>query len=124
MSTNHVQFPDLFPCVKALPERSLSDAVSFDRRELRAILTTYGTGVARGIWRDYAIDHLRDAAIFSIFRRSSEVPVYRIEKRPKLTKRQGAYAVITATGLIMKRGPDLKRVLGVLDKKTLALIKG
>jgi hypothetical protein len=89
---------------------------AFDRRELSQILKVYGRMVAAGEWRDYAIDHLADRAVFSIFRRSSEVPLYRIEKNPRLARRQGAYAVITQTGMILKRGPDLSRVLRVIDK--------
>ena len=89
--------------------------VTFDRRELNRIFGLYGRMVAAGEWRDYAIDFLRDRAVFSVFRRSSEVPIYRIEKNPKLARKQGAYSVITATGLILKRGPDLARVLRVLD---------
>jgi hypothetical protein len=89
--------------------------VTFDRHELNRILGLYGRMVAAGEWRDYAIDFLRDRAVFSVFRRASEVPIYRIEKSPKLARRQGAYSVITPTGLILKRGPDLDRVLRVLD---------
>lgn len=90
--------------------------VAFDRRELSEILKVYGRMVAAGEWRDYAIDTLKDRAVFSIFRRASEVPLYRIEKNPKLARRQGAYAVVSQTGLILKRGSDLARVLRVLDK--------
>src|SRR3989440_8347356 len=90
--------------------------VTFDRRELTRILGLYGRKVAAGEWRDYAIDFLKDRAVFSVFRRSSEVPIYRIEKNPRLARRQGAYSVISATGLIVKRGHELDRVLGVLDK--------
>jgi hypothetical protein len=90
--------------------------VTFERRELRRILGLYGRKVAAGEWRDYAIDFLKDRAVFSIFRRSSEVPIYRIEKNPRLARRQGAYSIISATGLILKRGHELDRVLGVLDK--------
>ena len=90
--------------------------VTFDRRELNHIFSLYGRMVAAGEWRDYAIDFLRDRAVFSIFRRTSEVPLYRIEKDPKLARRQGAYSVITATGLILRRGQELDRVLRVLDK--------
>lgn len=95
---------------------------SFDRRELNQILGLYGRKVAAGEWRDYAIDLLRDRAVFSIFRRASEVPLYRIEKSPKLARRQGAYAVIAASGLILKRGHSLENVLRVLDRK-LRLVK-
>jgi hypothetical protein len=90
--------------------------VTFDRRELDHILQLYGRMVAAGEWRDYAIDFLKDRAVFSIFRRASEFPVYRIEKDPRLARRQGAYSVISATGLIMRRGHELDRVLRVLDK--------
>ena len=89
--------------------------VSFDRHELRAILDLYGRKVAEGEWRDYAIDFTRDKAIFSVFRRTSEMPLYRIVKDPKLARRQGVYAVVAATGLILKRGHELARVLRVLD---------
>ena len=92
------------------------DGISFDRRELSQILNVYGRKVASGEWRDYAIDTLNEKAVFSVFRRSSEMPLYRIEKTPKLARRQGAYSVIAATGLILKRGHDLARVLRELDK--------
>ena len=90
--------------------------VTFDRRELDRILNLYGRMVAAGEWRDYAIDFLKDRAVFSVFRRSSEMPIYRIEKNPKLAQKQGAYSVVSATGLIMRRGHELDRVLRVLDK--------
>ena len=90
---------------------------SFDRHELNAILSLYGRKVAQGEWRDYAIDFLRDRAVFSVFRKASEVPLYRIEKSEKLARKQGAYSIVSATGLIMKRGHDLKRVLAVLEER-------
>jgi hypothetical protein len=98
------------------PPLAPHNQVTFERRELTRILGLYGRKVAAGEWRDYAIDFLKDRAVFSIFRRSSEVPIYRIEKNPRLARRQGAYSVISATGLIVKRGHELDRVLGVLDK--------
>jgi len=90
--------------------------VTFDRRELNRIFSLYGRMVAAGEWRDYAIDFLRDRAVFSVFRRTSEVPLYRIEKNPKLARRQGVYSVISATGLIVRRGHELDRVLRAIDK--------
>jgi Protein of unknown function (DUF2794) len=90
--------------------------VTFSRRELNRILDLYGRKVAAGEWRDYAIDFLRDKAVFSVFRRSSEMPIYRIEKNLKLARRQGAYSVVSVTGLILKRGHELDRVLRVLDR--------
>ena len=95
---------------------AIASTVLFTRKELTEILDLYGRKVAAGEWRDYAIDFGREKAVFSVFRRSSEVPLYRIEKNPRLARRQGAYSVIAATGLILKRGPDLARVLGVLEK--------
>src|SRR6202051_212402 len=89
--------------------------VTFSRRELDRILSLYGRKVAAGEWRDYAIDFLRDRAVFSVFRNACEVPIYRIEKNPRLERRQGAFSVISATGHILRRGHELDRVLGALD---------
>lgn len=89
--------------------------VTFNMHELRAILALYGRKVAAGDWRDYAIDLGREKAVFSVFRRTSEHPLYRIEKTPRLARRQGAYSVVAATGLILNRGHDLRRVLSVLE---------
>lgn len=110
-SSSRYSFPQ-----SSSPSRDAPAVVAFNRLELATILDVYGRRVAAGDWRDYALDMGRDAAVFSVFRRASEVPIYRIEKAPKLARRQGAFSVITATGLILKRGPDLKRVLAVLDK--------
>jgi hypothetical protein len=104
------------PAVLPIPGR-----VTFNRLELNRILNLYGRMVADGEWRDYAIDFLKDRAVFSIFRRASEVPIYRIEKDPRLTRKQGAYSVISASGLILRRGHELDRVLLVIDRK-LALV--
>jgi hypothetical protein len=104
------------PAASAPPSRSELQ-ISFDRRELGEILRVYGQMVAAGEWRDYAIDHLRDKAVFSIFRRTSEMPLFRVEKDPALARRQGAYAVIAAGGYIMKRGHDLRQVLTVFEKQ-------
>lgn len=89
----------------------------FDRRELSEILKVYGRKVSDGEWRDYAIDMGKDRAVFSIFRRTSEMPLYRIEKLPKLARKQGMYSVVAATGLILKRGQNLTQVLKVIDRK-------
>lgn len=88
----------------------------FDRRELERLLRLYGRMVAAGEWRDYAIDGLSDAAVFSVFRRASEEPLYRIEKRPALARKQGAWAVIGQGGMILKRGHELEQVLRLFDK--------
>ena len=96
--------------------------VFFNRAELDAILSVYGQKVAEGEWRDYAMGGFKDVAIFSVFRRASEMPLYRIEKRPKLARKQGAYSVIAATGLVLKRGHELRQVLKVFEKRSLRLI--
>jgi len=90
---------------------------TFNRQELSAILDIYGRKVAAGEWRDYAIDVGRDKAVFSVYRRSSEFPLYRIEKVPRLARKQGAYAVVAPAGLILKRGHDLARVLGIFEER-------
>ena len=96
---------------------SLIQTISFDRQELREILGVYGRKVAAGEWRDYAIDLLRDRAVFSVFRRTSEFPLYRIEKNPDLQRKQGQYSIVAPGGLILKRGNELNSVLSVLEKK-------
>jgi len=103
--------------VIAFPGQTKPATVTFDRRELSELLNLYGRMVAAGEWRDYAIDFLKDKAQFSVYRRSSEVPLYRIVKDPALARKQGAYSVIAATGLVLKRGAELSRVLRVLDKR-------
>ena len=95
----------------------------FNRHEFREILAVYGRKVAAGEWRDYAIDMNREKAVFSIFRKASEWPLLRIEKVPKLARKQGAYSVIAATGVILKRGHDLRRVLDVLETNRMRLVR-
>jgi hypothetical protein len=108
---------DVVPLHSAPPDR-----VAFDRRELGAILTVYGRMVAAGEWRDYAIDATREAAVFSIFRRAAERPLYRVEKRPRLAALQGAYAVIGLDGRVLKRGRDLAAALRVFDARLLKVV--
>ena len=95
----------------------------FDRRELDQILRVYGRKVAEGEWRDYAIDQRRDEAVFSVFRRTSETPLYRIVKQPKLARKQGAYALMAGTGQILKRGHELGNVLRALEPRRLRLVE-
>ncbi len=109
-----VSNPESQPNTRTLQQGAL---VTFDRRELQTILNVYGRKVAAGEWRDYAIDFTPNRAVFSIFRRTSEVPLFRVEKDPKLAGKQGAYSVVASGGLIMRRGPDLARVVGVLERK-------
>jgi len=105
------------------PQRpGLAEQVSFDRRELTAILTIYGRMVALGEWRDYGISCLTEAAVFSVFRRTAENPLYRIEKRPRLRARQGMYALIGTEGQVLKRGHDLATVLRELDRKLIRAV--
>lgn len=102
---------------------SIPQQVAFDRREMSVIMSLYGRMVAAGEWRDYGISCLRDLAVFSIFRRTAEHPLYRIEKDPKLRLRQGQYSVIGMDGRILKRGSDLKTVLRVLERKLIRAVE-
>jgi hypothetical protein len=94
-----------------------AEIVSFDRRELDQILRVYGFKVADGEWKDYAIDMLKDRAVFSVFRRANDTPLHCIEKDPKLARKQGMYSVTGSDGRILKRGHDLETVLKVLEKR-------
>ena len=106
--------PNTTPFTKKpiIPER-----IAFDRAELAMIMTVYGRMVAAGEWRDYAMSFLKDMAVFSVFRRTAEHPIYRIEKHPRLRLKQGQYCVVAMDGRILKRGQDLKAVLRVLERK-------
>lgn len=101
----------------------IPEQVAFDRRELAVILGLYGRMVSAGEWRDYGMSFLKDVAVFAIFRRTAEHPIYRIEKRPKLRGRQGMYSVISMEGQVLKRGHDLKTVLRVLERKLIRAVK-
>jgi len=92
------------------------DRVAFDRFELSIILNLYGRMVAAGIWRDYGISMLRHSAVFAIYRRSAEHPLYRVEKHPAFKARQGQYMIVAMDGRILKRGNDLRQVMRVLEK--------
>jgi hypothetical protein len=96
--------------------------VFFDRKELNQLLGVYGRMVAAGHWRDYGMDGLKDAAVFSVFRRSSYFPLSRIEKRPALARRQGAWSIIAPGGLVLKRGHDLAQVLKLFDRSRFAVV--
>jgi hypothetical protein len=99
-----------------------SAMVFFERRELDRLFSLYGRMVAAGEWRDYGIAGLREAAVFSVFRRASEAPLYRIEKRPSLARRQGAWAVIGQGGQVLKRGHQLDQVLRMFDRSRLRVV--
>ena len=89
--------------------------VSFDRHEMRELMTLYGRMVAAGEWRDYALDFLKDRAVFSVFRRTAERTLFQVEKNPRLANRQGLYAVTSQAGRVLKRGHDLAPVLRVME---------
>jgi hypothetical protein len=110
-----VQPPTPFP-------KMTKECVAFHRTELAVILSLYGRMVAAGEWRDYGISSLSEVAVFSVFRRTAEHPLYRIEKRPALRNRQGMYAVVGMDGQILKRGHDLKTVLRVLERKLIRAV--
>jgi hypothetical protein len=99
-----------------------SGPVFFERRELGVILRVYGRMVAQGEWRDYAIDSDRDHAAFCVFRRTAEAPLYRIEKRPTLARRQGQWAVIAPGNVVLRRGNDLESVLKLFDSRRFRVV--
>ncbi len=108
--------------VNVPPPRHATEQVAFHRTELGPIMGLYGRMVAAGEWRDYGLSHLRDVAVFAIYKRTAENPLYRIEKRPKLRLRQGQYSVIGMDGQILKRGDDLRTVLRVLERKLIRAV--
>jgi hypothetical protein len=99
------------------------EQVAFQRAELNVIMSLYGRMVAAGEWRDYGISCLREVAVFAVFRRTAEMPLYRVEKRPKMRMKQGLYAVIGTDGQVLKRGHDLKSVLRVLERKLIRAVE-
>jgi len=101
------------------PQTQTFALTRFDRLELNRILAIYGRMVAAGEWRDYALDFLDDVAVFSIFRRSSEMALFQVEKRPRLKSKQGQYAVVATGGQVLRRGHELAQVLKIFDKKLL-----
>lgn len=96
--------------------------VFFERRELDRLLALYGRMVAAGEWRDYGIAGLGESAVFSVFRRASEAPIYRIEKRPALARRQGAWAILGQGGMVLKRGHELEQVLRYFDRSRFRVV--
>ena len=100
----------------------ITENITFHRLELAPILSLYGRMVAAGEWRDYGISYLREVAVFSVFKRTAENPLYRIEKRPKLRSKQGMYSLIGTQGQVLKRGHDLKSVLGVLERRLIRIV--
>lgn len=104
------------------PSNAASVPVYFERLEMDAIMNVYGRMVAAGEWRDYALNMHRDRAVFSIFKRAAEMPIYRIEKQPALARKQGAYSILSAEGVILKRGQDLKTLLSFFDRRRFSII--
>jgi hypothetical protein len=60
--------------------RRRSKTTYFNRAELDQLLGVYSRQVARGEWRDYAIDHRDGIAVFSVFRHTHETPLYAVVK--------------------------------------------
>jgi hypothetical protein len=98
--------------------------VGFDRQELQRILDLYGRMVAAGQWRDYAMNFDRDAASFSAYRRASERPQARIEKRPALRGKQGMWTLFGEAGQVLRRGHELAGVLFPLERRLLKVVEG
>ena len=109
--------------IKSESLEKITENITFHRLELAPILSLYGRMVAAGEWRDYGISYLREVAVFSVFKRTAENPLYRIEKRPKLRSKQGIYSLIGTQGQVLKRGHDLKSVLGVLERRLIRIVE-
>lgn len=105
------------------PTTSLPPLVFFDRPELDRLLRLYGRMVAMGDWKDYAINGGVEAATFAVFRRSGDAPLYRVEKRPELARRQGTWSVIAQGGAILRRGHELDQVLKVFDARRFRVVE-
>lgn len=99
----------------------IPEIIRFDRKELNLLLNVYGKKVAKGEWRDYAMDMLADRALFSIYRRTSERPQFVVEKNPRLRNKQGQYIVTNAQGRVLKRGHELEKVLRVLEPSLIVI---
>ena len=108
--------------VSVFPQQGSSSQVGFERREIERILGLYGRMVAAGHWKDYAMDMRRDVAIFAAFRRASERPQIRIEKRPSDRNRQGMWSLHGEQGQVLKRGHDLAGVLAPVERKLVKLV--
>jgi hypothetical protein len=108
--------------VTPFPNRNGGQTV-FDRSELTRILDLYGRMVSAGHWRDYAIAMERDVAVFSAFRRATERPEFRIEKRPALRNRQGMWALISEAGAVLRRGHELASVLAPVERRLVKLVE-
>jgi hypothetical protein len=102
---------------------SATTTVFFERRELDTLMQLYGRMVATGEWRDYAIDGLAEAAVFSVFERTAEAPLYRVEKRPALARRQGEWAVIGRGGMVLRRGHELPQVLRMFETRRFRVVE-
>jgi hypothetical protein len=109
--------------VVAFPAATAPSSVTFDRRELNELFNLYGRMVAAGEWRDYAIDALSEACVFSVFRHAAQAPAYRIEKRPALARRQGAWAVFGEGGMVLKRAHELEQVLTVFESRKFRVVE-
>lgn len=110
--------------VTPFPSAAGSTQIGFERAELGRITDLYGRMVAAGLWKDYAIEFTADSAAFWAFRRASERPEYRIEKRPALRGKQGMWALIGESGIVLKRGHELGPVLAPIERRLLKLVGG
>ena len=85
---------------------------SFNKVELNMILSIYGKNVSNGIWRDYAIDHNENTAVFSIYRSTFEKAFLQIVKSKKSLKKQKKYLLLNASNKKLK---DSNELIGIID---------
>jgi hypothetical protein len=96
--------------------RRPAECVVFDRAELSKILAVYSDRVARGEWRDYAIDHRPNMAAFAVFRSCYEWPLFVIAKfSGAQAARQGNYVVSSGPRKLIQ-GRSIDEVLAVFER--------
>jgi hypothetical protein len=108
--------------VLPFPAKGTGGQTGFSRLELYRLVDLYGRMVAAGLWKDYAIAFEPGAAAFWAFRRTTERPEVRIEKRPGA--RHGAWALIGEGGQVLRRGHELGPILAPLERRLMKVVAG
>lgn len=95
-------------------KRRKAGHVYFTRAELSELLSLYSVRVARGEWKDYALDHSVGVAMFSVFRHTAERPAFAIAK---ISTPRGADFAVFDDKRKLKRAAALTDALTVFDTK-------
>ena len=99
-----------------------SQITTFNKNELNLILSIYGRNVAQGIWKDYAIDHAKDFAIFSIYRNTFEKVFLSIKKNSSKFKKQRKFALYDANQKKIKDSDILTDIINQLRNKKIRVV--